>query len=742
MRSASSLKFASLTLLASMLVPGAFALPTITDWSVVNDGKAEKVEIHWSESAPVEISQFAQARQVIAVIPGAAVQQGTPLRLNTSRSHLLDRARLQEVTLPDGQKGVQITLELNEWTQLTEKATPDGYVLSLDMPAAAQPLARPADDGLILTDDKVEEMSQRPFGAFEAPDTGAGQAPTAGKSTLGNYFVPDSPGEVDAAMTAGMGLDDLAVQSKLNKNVRRVDFQGTSLENVLRLISEEAELNIMITPADVAGRTVTLRLRDVTLRQMLDAILKANELGYTVEAGGIVRIVPREQVKSTARETVTRTIAINWVNAADIKDALEPFIDTRQESDGAIEVLEATNTIVVRDVPETVSEVQELVRQLDTPEMQVLIEMRLVNMTENAARQFGVRTGYESNSTENRYARDPRNGNFFDTQGYANTNYTRNNNNIFESENSRENTSDITNSLEDTFTSFLGGAFLGQTTAESSIENTSNLTNDLTNTVNNNSSSTSEFFSTPSSRAAMGLLAPQATAFQLSNLFTADILGAKYDVDLQLNAEENRGEAVTLANPVVLSLNNQQASVEIRRQVPYQSAVNTDQGSVATVEFQELGTNVQIIPRITNNGYVMMSIAPEQIIDRGSSGIGGARLTDETRLRASVIVPDEMTVALGGLREFSAISSEAGVPFLLRIPVLSWLFKNQTNQQDKTELYLFVTPQIVRDPSLSPYQTSLYEKIDYNWDLPDYYFDEVMPRKSPAERAGETGRSK
>ncbi|MCC5875361.1 MAG: hypothetical protein JJU11_03980, partial [Candidatus Sumerlaeia bacterium] len=171
---------------------------------------------------------------------------------------------------------------------------------------------------------------------------------------------------------------------------------------------------------------------------------------------------------------------------------------------------------------------------------------------------------------------------------------------------------------------------------------------------------------------------------------------------------------------------------EIQRQIPYVSAVNTDQGSVGTVEFKEVGTTVEVTPRITNNGYVIMQVKPSQIIDTGDRP-QGVPITDERRVDASVIVKDETTIALGGLRQFESTSSEAGVPYLLRVPVISWLFKNQSNAQNRTELYLFVTPHIVKDPTPTLYQQSLYDKLDHNWDLPDYFFDDVVARRAPGE---------
>ncbi len=720
MRSASSLKMTAFGAAAALLAASsAFAAPVVSGWTFERDQNSERISIRWDETAPVEMNQFAQARQVVAVLPGATLEPGTRTRLAAKDSALIDQARLQEVTLPDGRQGVQLTLILSRWADPSTESRGDQFVVSFDAPAQA-PSALPASskgDGLVLNDDKVSVMNTS-YGAFNAPGTGAGQSPQNDGDAIQNYFVP--PPVEQPEDQQGRGLEDVAVEGKLNQMVRRVDFQGTSLENVLRLISEEAELNIMITPSDVAGKTVTLRLRNVTLRQMLETILKANDLGYTIEDGGIVRIVPRSQVKTTVRETVTETILINWVNAADVANALEPFIN--EEEGGVLEVSEATNTIIVRDVPETVQEIQDLVSRIDVPEKQVLIEMRLVNMTESARRAFGMRTNVESQSTEQRVFRDTTD--FFNQTEFANSTTTINNS----TGTNVQNSSETTQSVEDELTQILGGLFTGERTVESDSE----VENTVDNTLQASRQFVSELSSVPSSRAGVGLLAPDATALQYSGLFSAGVFGSDYDVEIGLNAEENRGNAVTLANPSVLSLNNQEATVEIKRQIPYVSAVNSDEGSVATVEFVDVGTQVNILPRITNNGYVMMEIAPEQIIDTGERP-GGVPVTDERRVQASVIVRDENTVALGGLREFSSTSAENGVPYLLRLPVLSWLFKNQANEQDKTELYLFVTPQIVKDLTPSDYQMALYDKIDYNWDLPDYYYDEVMPRKAPGE---------
>ncbi len=713
----------ALACLTGGLVPAvALAGPAITGWDFETGGTSERIELRWSERGSVDMNHFAKARQVVAVLPDAELTPDLETRLNVSGSRLLERARLQEVTLPNGAKGVQLTLQLSQWTDVSSALENDALTLTLDLPdnlrqgdGSTMVLASQGE-GLVFTDERIGGRDRELFGAQDAPRTGAGQQRPSGDDPLAQFYVPEA---VDPETQPGFRPPDartIAVETRLDEAVSRVDFQGTPLENVLRAVAEEAQLNILIRPQDVAGRTVTLRLRDVTLRQMLDGILRMNDLGYTIEDGGILRILPRSQVTATTKETVTETILINWVSAQDVADSVRPFID---REDGMVQVSRANNMLIIRDVPENMQNVYNLIRQIDVPEKQVLIELRLVNMTESARRSFGTRTGIETQATDPRHLRDP-DANFFDLNEFTNATRTL------------TGTTSITDTTTRTITS--GSTTTGGTGVLPSTTTTSGFTSTGTGTATSGltGTTTSSVGMVPSARASAGLLAPGATALQYSQLATWNVFGTRYDIDFALNAEEARGEAVTLANPTVLSLNNQEARVEIKRQIPFTSAISAAEGSVATVEFIDVGTEVSILPRITNNGYVQMNIQPEQIIDTGDRP-GGVPVTDERRVQASVIVKDEETIALGGLREFTATSAETGVPYLLRLPVLSWLFKNQENAQDKTELYLFVTPHIVKDPTPSSYQMALYDKIDYNWDLPDYYFDEVFARRAPGE---------
>jgi type II secretory pathway component GspD/PulD (secretin) len=218
------------------------------------------------------------------------------------------------------------------------------------------------------------------------------------------------------------------------------------------------------------------------------------------------------------------------------------------------------------------------------------------------------------------------------------------------------------------------------------------------------------------------------------NIFDMKVLGQEYRVKATLSALEERNEATTLAAPILLTTNNNEATMEITREIPFTQGVNSDQGSVGTVEFQSVGIRVSLRPRVSNNNFVTIDIDTDQDILTGVVGPGGAREADKRTASSRVTVQDEQMFFYGGLRQFASTSGESGTPWLLRAPILSWIFKgNDAKEQNKVELFMFVKPSVVKDPTPTSYEQSWFDKIQYNWDLPDYYFDEVMPRDAPGE---------
>lgn len=167
-----------------------------------------------------------------------------------------------------------------------------------------------------------------------------------------------------------------------------LNFRDAALQDVLRLIAVKSNLNIIMNPQQVQGN-VTFRLENVKLGVALRNILRVNGLAYITpdaENENIVRIVPASDVQADAVETKTETIQINWVAASDVAQALQGFLSDA----GSVYPDQATQTIILTDVPQRMESHKRIIKQLDRSERQVLIEARFVDMKTDATRDLGI----------------------------------------------------------------------------------------------------------------------------------------------------------------------------------------------------------------------------------------------------------------------------------------------------------------------------------------------------------------
>ena len=195
-------------------------------------------------------------------------------------------------------------------------------------------------------------------------------------------------------------------------------------------------------------------------------------------------------------------------------------------------------------------------------------------------------------------------------------------------------------------------------------------------------------------------------------------------------ALESRNVVEILANPRVTTLNNVPAKINMIERIPYiQASGLTSSGtSVPTIQFEEAGVDIQVTPIITPNGFIRMNIMLKQMIFRTRVGTGALDppQIDVRSATTNVIAKDTETVVLGGLRQQRRSEQIDALPWLHRIPLLGWLFKDKAYDQSKTELVLMMTPRIIGETaSLNEREKYFYDKIDNQWHLPDYFFDDT-----------------
>lgn len=183
-----------------------------------------------------------------------------------------------------------------------------------------------------------------------------------------------------------------------------LDFQDVPVRQVLQVIAQINGFNLVTT--DTVTGNVTINLANVPWDQALGMILKIKGLDKRME-GNILLIAPAEELASRETQRLqsqqqvadlaplkSETIQINYAKAAEMATILKSGEGGILSARGTVNVDNRTNSLLIRDSQEYVEEAKAMVKQLDIPIKQVLIESRMVTVRDNVDEQLGVRWGF------------------------------------------------------------------------------------------------------------------------------------------------------------------------------------------------------------------------------------------------------------------------------------------------------------------------------------------------------------
>lgn len=478
-------------------------------------------------------------------------------------------------------------------------------------------------------------------------------------------------------------------------------FQEIDVRSAIAILAEFTGQNI-VAGDDVTG-SITLKLDDVPWDEALDFILMTKELGK-YETGNVTLISPLDKIKTykqKQRETervvaqldplVTEYIKINYASAGAIvpllmgqsagtntciatssntgpvgvttpqnapvevntgssnngeeETATSPNGETNGDTTvglsavstrGSIVVDQRTNTLIIRDTAKRLNEIRDLIHKLDVPVKQVMIESRIVTATNNFVKELGVKFGTAKVSAVGQKKVFGLGGS--GTHG-----------NMFETDN--------------TFGP-------GNDTHAAVFQPEHPLDAQLVNL--------------PISGTPMGALAMTLAR------------GADYVLNLELQALQAQGRGELISNPRVLTSDRCQAKISQGVQIPYSSAtIGAGQTTNATV-FVDAKLELDVTPQITPNGNVVMKLNITNNSPGATTPTGQVSI-DKRELQTNVTVQDGETVVLGGIFQETISNINNNVPFFSDLPGIGFLFKNYKQQDDKSELLIFITPKIVQD---------------------------------------------
>ncbi|MBX3175257.1 MAG: hypothetical protein KF709_12650 [Gemmatimonadaceae bacterium] len=171
------------------------------------------------------------------------------------------------------------------------------------------------------------------------------------------------------------------------------------------------------------------------------------------------------------------------------------------------------------------------------------------------------------------------------------------------------------------------------------------------------------------------------------------------NADATLNLAAQRGEVRILSRPVLLATNNQQSSIVIGSQRPFvqvQRALPTDNASRdQIVQYKEVGTKLTVQPSISVDGAVQLDVLQE-VSSATAETAFNAPVISTRSIQTQLLVRDGQTVVLGGLADRQRDVAQRGLPFLSAIPLLGGLFGSAERRTTETELFVFLTPRVIR----------------------------------------------
>ncbi|HTL50232.1 MAG TPA: type IV pilus secretin PilQ [Steroidobacteraceae bacterium] len=429
-----------------------------------------------------------------------------------------------------------------------------------------------------------------------------------------------------------------------------LNFQDIDVRPVLQLLADTSGQNIVVSDS-VKGR-VTLRLQNVPWDQALDIVLKTKGLDMR-RKDNVILVAPQaelaaqEKAELAAQKDIqdlaplrTEFLTVNYAKASEIARLVKSTGGGSMLSErGNVTVDERTNTLLVQDTAENLTAIRAMVATLDIPVRQVLIESRIVIVSDDFSRDLGVRAGF-----------------------------TR-----------------VSDDIKDLM-AISGSAQATDSIMGSALDNLANTGQPFPVDVPFGPSFDRYNVNMPVSNPA-GRIA-------LSILDFDDFL-----IDLELSAAQNEGRGEIKSTPRVITANQREAIIEQGVEIPFQESASS---GATTTQFKKAVLSLKVTPQITPDDRVILDliVTKDSVGQLVPSATGGFVPSIDTRnIQTQVLVKDGQTVVLGGIMETERRDAVKKVPGLGDVPIVGNLFKSKNKINNRDELLIFVTPKILREGS-------------------------------------------
>ena len=488
---------------------------------------------------------------------------------------------------------------------------------------------------------------------------------TAGTSAVNPSAAPTASTNESSSVTSSNETASAAqTQPSGPPSIPLIQFQDVPITTAIENLARQAGINYLIDPKIGYGQpdqngqikaepTLSIRWENVTAEQALMALLDNYNLQLVSDRKTqIARITAKDP--TAPPPLITRVVQLKFASTSNMVDSIQSsFSDKRSKVLPDVR----TSQLVVVATEREQEATDTLINELDKPTRQVLIETKLVQISSTPSTKKGV-----------------------DWSGTLAGQNIAFGNGLMQSSSS---TIAQLPGTPGTSGTTPGGGYSSGGAPSSSQQTALNLVQGAGGVSWN---TVSGF--TP----AIGFLTADGAHAVLS------FLNATYDAQI-------------VSTPRIVTLDNEMATIEVTRGYPIINLSGGTQQSSgsSSITYSNVGTILQVTPRISANDYIWLKVLPVVSSHFGDitvtipGGNGNASTSypvpefDYRKIDSQVMIPNGNTLVMGGLVQDNPTASYTKVPLLGDIPGLGWAFRSESKTMEKDNLIIFMTPTIIRN---------------------------------------------
>lgn len=452
-----------------------------------------------------------------------------------------------------------------------------------------------------------------------------------------------------------------------------IDFREMELANVVAILAHKAGVNV-VAGADLTG-TVTANLHDITLRQAMETVLRLNGLGL-LEEEGVYHIVPYNEAVAFQRET--EIIKLENAKASDLRKVLQESLrGAPYEKQVTFAANDATNLLVISGPAKRLPQIVAMARQMDVAEPVLPTVTEAIQLNYSKPSELVETVSKVLTPSIGKAAADDRARHLIITDVPAAIEQVR----------------QLVKQLDIAVKQVAIETMVVDVTLDDRAETGVDwLFNVLRRQSRRDAALGNDVFVSDLQRLDMGTnlgLGPQS-----AGILNFGILTDRIDWRGLIQAEVRNQNGDLVSNPVVVTVENKPAQIQISSEVPYTDIQQTSQGGTQTVtKFKDIGTLLTVTPQVTHDNHI---IAEMDVKESNLAGeFQGVPIEAKRAVKTTLNLDSGQTIFMGGLRKSNRDATVRKVPVLGDVPVFNVLFRQNVRNEKVNELLVFLTCRVI-----------------------------------------------